>query len=124
MICSWFLASIFCFQQPCQIIQPIIYDKKATFTAYTLSEDETDSTPCIGAGNHDLCAIRASEPDKCIIATRSLNLHRRILTKEFGECEVLDRTAAKYGERFDILLTTKEEAKKFGVKEISYKLLP
>ena len=76
MICSWYFASVFCFIQQCfpPIVTvappPIAYDQRATATAYTLSEDETDDTPCIGAGNNNLCEIRDKEPEKCIVATR------------------------------------------------------
>ncbi len=129
MICSWYFASVFCFIQQCfpPIITvappPIAYDQRATATAYTLSVDETDDTPCIGAGNNNLCEIRDKEPEKCIVATRLYPLNTMLEIEGFGECEVLDRTARKYSDRIDILMYTKKEAFKFGKREISYKLL-
>jgi len=121
---------MFCFQllQPnCHIVKPvvnpIVYDQKATFTAYTLSEDETDSTPCIGAGNNNLCEIRDKEPEKCIVATRLYPLNTMLEIEGFGECEVLDRTARKYSDRIDILMYTKKEAIQFGKKELEYNVI-
>jgi 3D (Asp-Asp-Asp) domain-containing protein len=103
------------------VCEPILYDKKAIFTAYNLEASQTDSTPCIGAGSHDLCKIRNESPGKCIVATRLYPLHQLLNIEGIGECEVLDRTSQKYGSRIDILFKTREEAKEFGIKEIKYK---
>jgi 3D (Asp-Asp-Asp) domain-containing protein len=100
------------------VCEPIIYDKKAIFTAYTLSPDETDESPCIGAGNHNLCELQLSGQNIC--ASRNLPLHTKINIRGIGECEILDRTSAKYKGRIDILMPTKEEAFKFGKREIEY----
>lgn len=100
------------------------YDKKAIATAYTLSEDETDSSPCIGAGNHNLCEITKENPDMCIVATRLYPLHTKLQIEGIDSiCEVLDRTSKKYGSRIDILMDTKAEAFQFGKKEIRYRLI-
>ena len=96
------------------------YDKTSIFTAYNLEPNQTDSEPCIGAGNHNLCNISREYPSKCIVATRLYDLHTIIYVKGFGRCEVLDRTSKKYGSRIDILFPTKEEAIKFGKKELEY----
>jgi len=105
------------------VCEPIVYDKKAIATAYNLEASQTDGTPCIGAGSHDLCLSLKENPDKCIIATRLYPLHRKLLIEGFGECEVLDRTSQKYGDRIDILMPTYEEAIRFGKKEIRYRVI-
>jgi 3D (Asp-Asp-Asp) domain-containing protein len=121
MFCSLLFASWLCFHPAPVVCEPIVYDKKAIATAYNLEAAQTDNSPCIGAGNHNLCAILEENPSKCIVATRLYPLHRKLLIEGFGECEVLDRTAKKYGSRIDILFETREEAKEFGIKEIKYK---
>lgn len=122
LICSILFSSFLCFpKQP--IICNQIYDKKAIATAYNLEASQTDGTPCIGAGNHNLCRLREEEPNKCIIATWLYTLHRKLLIEGIGECEVLDRTSKKYRDRIDILFETREEAIKFGKKEVRYKVI-
>lgn len=96
------------------------YTSSAVFTAYTLSPEETDSAPCIGAGNINLCDIRKANPDKCIVATRLYPLHTNILVKGFGTCEVLDRTSKKYETRIDILFANRSDALAFGKKILKY----
>lgn len=103
------------------IKQEQIYDKKAIFTAYTLSEDETDGNPNVGAGNHSLPEYIARGVRVC--ATRASPLHTVIFIEGFGECEVLDRTSKKYRDRIDILFPTKAEAFNFGKKEIRYRVV-
>ncbi len=120
MLCSLFFASWLCLQQPI-MCEPIIYDKKTTFTAYTLSEDETDGNPEIGAGNHNLREY--VERGTRVCASRFLPLHTKISIQGFGNCEILDRTSLKYADRIDILFPTKVEAFKFGKKEIKYKVI-
>lgn len=119
MFCSLFFASWLCFRQPA-VSEPIIYEHKAIATAYNLETSQTDEEPCIGAGNHDLCRIQKENPGKCIIATRLYDLHTVLYVKEVGRCEVLDRTSKKYGSRIDFLMETREEAIKFGKKEVEY----
>lgn len=100
---------------------PCHYENKAIFTAYTLSEDETDSSPCVGAGNHNLCEEQKNK--KLICASRNIPLHTRIGIKGVGVCEILDRTNIKYSDRIDILMPTKKEAFKFGKKELEYNII-
>lgn len=120
MFCSLFFASWLCLQQPI-ICELKIYDKKAIFTAYTLSEDETDGSPEIGAGNHNLKLLCIQGKSCC--ASRTLPLHTKIEIEGIGECEILDRTSLKYAERIDILFETKESAFRFGKKELRYNII-
>jgi 3D (Asp-Asp-Asp) domain-containing protein len=117
MICSFLSAVWLCVQQPI-ICNQQIYDKKAIFTAYTLSEDETDGSPEIGAGNHNLREYQERGVRVC--ASRILPLHTKIYIMGIGECEILDRTSKKYADRIDLLVQSKEEAFRFGLKELEY----
>ena len=121
MICSLFFSALLTCYTPKAC--PKIYDQKATFTAYSLEASQTDGSPCIGAGGHNLCEIRRKDPNKCIVATRSLNLHRNILIEGIGKCEVLDRTSKKYGDRVDIVANSYAEAIQFGKKELRYRVI-
>lgn len=105
------------------IKQTQLYDKKAIATAYNLEAGQTDEAPCIGAGGHNLCDISREKPGKCIVATRLYNLHQLLYVEGFGECEVLDRTSQKYGNRIDIVMPTYEEAIRFGKREIKYRVV-
>jgi 3D (Asp-Asp-Asp) domain-containing protein len=123
LMCSLLFASWLCFPPQPIVCEPILYDKKAIFTAYNLEASQTDSTPCIGAGSHDLCKIRNESPGKCIVATRLYPLHQLLNIEGIGECEVLDRTSQKYGSRIDILFSSYEEAIKFGKKTLEYRVV-
>jgi 3D (Asp-Asp-Asp) domain-containing protein len=91
--------------------------KEAIFTAYTLSEDETDSTPNIGAWGDDLSRRGSS----CVVATRLYPRATEIIIKGIaGRCKVLDKTSKKFSERIDILFPNKKSAKKFGIKTLEY----
>jgi 3D (Asp-Asp-Asp) domain-containing protein len=113
MLYSLLFASFLCFQKP-----NLIHYEKNIFTAYTLSQDETDADYFIGAGNHDLRGYVGSSTKAC--ATRKFALHTTIFIKGIGECEILDRTSIKYANRIDILLPTKKEALEFGKKTLEY----
>lgn len=93
----------------------------AIFTAYTLSKEETDDNPEIGAGGHNLKDM-CQKGRRCC-ASRLYPLHTKINIEGIGECEILDRTSIKYGERIDILMNSKEEAIKFGKRELKYCLV-
>lgn len=108
-------------KQECYDIKSLGNETKAQFSAFTLSEDETDANPCVGAGNHNLC--EAQERGECVLATWRHPLHTRLLVDGLGECEVLDRTNIKYAGRIDLLKKTKGEAKEFGLKNLSYWLI-
>ena len=121
LICSLLFSSWLCFPLQPIICNQEIYDKKAIFTAYTLSADETDGSPEIGAGNHNLKMLCVQ--GKLCCASRSLPLHTKINIKGIGDCEILDRTSLKYQGRIDILFHTKKEAFNFGKKELEYYII-
>lgn len=107
-------------------VEPIIIkvDDKTTFTAYNLLKEQTDNTPCIGAGNHNLCELRPILKEKgiSICASRDLPLHTLIYIENIGECEILDRLNVRYKgtNRVDILMKTRQEALNFGKRELNY----
>lgn len=100
-------------------INLIEVNNKTTFTAYTLSIEENDLSPCIGAGNNNLCELRK---EMKICASRDLPLNTLIYIDGFGECVIKDRLNKRYAgtNRIDILMETKKEAIKFGKRELSY----
>ena len=117
MLCSLLSASWICLN----IIIPQHYERSetkiATFTAYTLSEEETDDSPTIGAYGDDLTQYG----EECIVATR---LYPRNTVIYIGSlqrrCKVLDKTGKKYKDRIDILFPDKASAIKFGKKKLEY----
>lgn len=102
-------------------------DNKTTFTGYSLSIDETDSNPCIGSRNNNLCKLRPELKNKgiTICASRDLPLDTLIYIDGIGECIIKDRMNIRYKgtNRIDILLESKQEAIKFGIKELNYKVI-
>ena len=92
---------------------------KTTFTAYTLSVEETDQSPCIGSNNNNLCELRK---EMNICASRDLPLDTLIYIQGYGECVIKDRLNIRYkgSNRVDILMDNKEEALKFGVRKLNY----
>jgi len=83
-----------------------------TVTAYTLSEDETDSTPCQTALGEkvNICELSGSIQ---LCATRSYPL-LSILQVGTATCIVADRTSKKYADRIDIVAPTTDVAMTFG----------
>lgn len=107
---------------PTSLVEPhsvYVVDNKTTFTAYTLSVEETDSTPCIGSGNNNLCELRKTTQ---ICASRDLPLDTLIYIENIGECVIKDRLNIRYkgSNRVDILMETRQEALNFGKRELKY----
>jgi len=96
----------------------------AVFTAYTLSEDETDGSPCIGAGNNNLCELKPELEKQgiSICASRDLPLDTLIYIDGIGECIIKDRMNIRYKGtyRIDILMDSKADAKIFGIRQLNY----
>ena len=110
-----------------EAIELIPVNDKTTFTAYTLSVQETDSSPCIGSANNNLCELRPilREQGITICASRDLPLNTIIYIEGFGECKILDRMNIRYKgtNRVDILFDSREEALKFGKRELNYVII-
>lgn len=102
-------------------------DDKTTFTGYSLSVDETDGNPCVGAGNNNLCELRPilKKEGRTICASRDLPLDTVIYIDGIGECIIKDRMNKRYKgtNRVDILFDSKQEAINFGVKQLKYVII-
>jgi len=93
------------------------YEVLAEITAYTLSEDETDATPEIGA-----CGNISSISFNAIACPRNLSCgtYIQLLGKTY---RCWDRMALKNDGMFDILMDTKQEAFKWGKREIEISII-
>jgi 3D (Asp-Asp-Asp) domain-containing protein len=86
-----------------------------TITAYNLGiVEQTDSSPCVGATNKDLCKL-LSEGIK-ICAANFVPLYTKLRIEKFGDCIVMDRMAKRYKNAVDVAFPKIQikEAKKFG----------
>lgn len=99
-----------------------LVNNKTTFTAYTLSVDETDENNCIGAGNNNICELRKTRQ---ICASRDLPLNTLIYIQDVGECVIKDRMNIRYKgtNTVDILMETKSDAINFGKRELNYVII-
>ena len=90
----------------------------APVTAYTASTSETDSTPCIGAGNHYIC-----DRSDVVACPRSLQLHQWVEI-EGKRYECLDRLNKRYTNRFDLFMGyDRDKALRWGIKTLKVKIL-
>lgn len=107
------------FQGSQATLEMYVVSDKTTFSAYTLSVEETDQSPCVGAGNNNLCELRK---EMRICASRDLPLDTLIYIQEIGECVIKDRMNIRFkgSNRIDILMESRDEAKKFGVRRLNY----
>lgn len=107
-----------------EIVEQEIYKLTAEFSAYTLSEAETDQDFCIGSRNLNLCKLKPilEERGLKICASRDLPLDTMISIEGVGECIILDRMNIRYKGtgNIDILMDSKEEAFIFGRKKLNY----
>lgn len=86
-------------------------------TAYSSTEDQTDSSPCTTANGFDVCAHDTED----VIAANFLPFGARVQFPEyFGNREfvVQDRMHARFSNRIDIWMKSRAEAKQFGVKHL------
>ncbi|MFA5358669.1 MAG: hypothetical protein WC310_02515 [Patescibacteria group bacterium] len=107
---------------------PMAMDKEAkktiwiTITAYSSTVDQCDSTPCITANGFNLCENNQEN----VVAANFLPFGSEIRMPElFGDrvFTVQDRMNARYTQRMDIWMKTREAAKAFGVKYVKVELL-
>lgn len=92
------------------------YEKEVITTAYTLSPDETDNSPCVSASGRNLCLY----PDNSV----AYNLAPYGTAVEINGkiYQVWDRVSQKYNERVDILMQDKQTALEFGKQKIKIKV--
>lgn len=89
---------------------------EAEATAYTASVDETDSSPLIMASGQ-MVYIGA------VACPRHIALGERVELKGLGVYTCEDRMNIRYKNNFDIFMSTKTEAIKFGRQKIEYKII-
>lgn len=100
---------------PVKVVEPVEEWKKAEFSAYTASADETDSSPLIMASGKMVYIGSVACP-------RSMKLGTRIEVRGLGEFVCEDRMNERYTNHFDIFMLTKSEAMKFGRKMLEYRV--
>lgn len=97
-------------------VEPVEEWKQAEVTAYTASVDETDASPLIMASGK-MVYLGA------IACPRSIDLGEKIEIKGLGVYTCEDRMNIRYTNNFDIFMTTKAEALKFGRQKIKYRIV-
>jgi len=97
-------------------IEPVI-SVTAEITAYTASEDETDSTPTITASGATVEDGQVACPARFAFGDRVL-----ILNKIY-ECQDRMHSKYRYENYFDIYMETKEEAFNFGRQTLTVIIL-
>ncbi len=89
-------------------------------TAYNVGDPkQTHSRPCIGASGDNLCNLVKRGVNVC--AANFVPLGRKLYVDRFGECIVLDKTNARFGNRVDLAMEKGEHdrAVKFGVQKLN-----
>lgn len=88
--------------------------KRAEFSAYTASVDETDASPLVMASGK-MVYIGA------IACPRSIELGTKVEVRGIGVFTCEDRMNERYENHFDIFKMTKDEAKGFGRKTLEWR---
>lgn len=89
---------------------------KAEFSAYTASEDETDSSPSIMASGKKVYK-------GAIACPRALSFGSIVEIKDMGKFVCEDRMNIRYKNNFDIFMESKDEALSFGRKTLEYRII-
>ncbi len=89
-------------------------------TAYNIGDSkQTDSRSCIGASGDNLCNLVKRGVNVC--AANFVPLKSKLYVDKVGECVVLDRMNARFGNRVDLAMEKSEydRAVKFGVQSLN-----
>ncbi len=89
-------------------------------TAYNVGDPkQTHSRPCVGAGGDNLCNLVKRGVNVC--AANFVPLGSKLNVDKFGECIVLDKMNARFGNRLDLAMKKSEynRAVKFGVQRLN-----
>lgn len=90
-----------------------------TVTAYNVGDPkQTHSKPCIGASGDNLCSLVKKGINVC--AANFVPLRSKLHVDKIGECIVLDRMNARFGNRVDLAMQKDQHhrAVKFGVQNL------
>lgn len=88
-------------------------------TAYNVGDPkQTHPKPCIGASGDNLCAL--VERGFSVCAANFVPLRSKLRVDKVGECVVLDRMNARFGNRVDLAMGKRQHdrAVKFGVQRL------
>lgn len=97
-------------------VVPVEEWKKAEFSAYTASSDETDSNPLIMASGKIVYLGAVACP-------RSMPLGTVIELKNGKQYTCEDRMNARYTNNFDVFMVEKSDALAFGRQALEYKIV-
>ncbi len=95
-----------------------------TFTAYNAGDPyQTDMTPCIGAYGDNICHLLATGTNVC--ASNEYPRGTIVEVEGIGRCTVYDTMNKRYHDRLDWAFEAhqKQEAKKFGIKNLKIKII-
>ena len=102
---------------------PVYYTVRRV-TAYNVGDpDQTDTNPCIGAGNENLCHALAQGEKVCAANFVPLNTYLHI--RDYGVCRVADRMNTRFENGVDIAMEAhhKDRAVEFGVQDLPVSVL-
>ena len=102
---------------------PVYYTVRRV-TAYNVGDpDQTDASPCIGAGNENLCHALAQGEKVCAANFVPLNTYLHI--RDYGVCRVADRMNNRFENGVDIAMEAhhKDKAVEFGVQDLPVSVL-
>ncbi len=88
-------------------------------TAYIVGDSkQTNLRPCIGASGDNLCNLVKKGVNVC--AANFVPLGSKLYVDKFGECVVLDKMNARFGNGVDVAMKKSEHdhAVKFGVRRL------
>lgn len=68
-------------------------------TMYSSTPEQTDSSPCVGANNQDICVLWRSGQNIC--ATNAFPLGTELKIDKLGDCLVIDRMNKRFSQRID-----------------------
>lgn len=106
------------FSEPEEVIE---WDGIAEMSAYTSRIAETDSSPCVGADNTNICEFSG-----CAVATNDYPFGTKIEIENLGICVVKDVMAKRYtgtGNMDVYFGMDLKGAKKFGRKNLNYRII-
>lgn len=92
-------------------------------TAYSSTNDQTDSSPCTTANGFDVCENAIEN----VVAANFLPFGTHVQFPDyFGDREfvVQDRMHPRFSNRIDIWMKSREAAKQFGVKRLKMVVVP
>lgn len=101
--------------------KPKIEVKQLYVTAYSSNEDETDDSPCIAASGYNLCQHNKEN----VVAANFLPFGAKVKFPEIDPertYTVVDRMHERFNSRLDIWMTSKAEARKFGLKFLTVEI--